>query len=92
MQVNIPIKICEHLSSISSYNHNYYKLPFDIDGYDVILTICDEYNDSYMYFLGKEKDGQFKNNVDNYFSCIHGFEVCKDYIILDTKYKNKWLT
>lgn len=41
MEINIPKDNCIHLTDMSCYNHNYYRLPFAINGCDVLYESYD---------------------------------------------------
>jgi hypothetical protein len=44
MKTNLLIELSEmrHLSDRSSYNHNYYELPFTIDGSKIVIAKSDD--------------------------------------------------
>lgn len=91
--ITIPISDCKHIKEISKYNYNYYKLPYEIEGNDVILEICEEDYDSYTYILGKSSEGDFGKNYNHlFYSCYYGFDKCNDFIILDEELRNVILT
>lgn len=91
--IKIAKSVCTHLKEISFYNHNYYLLPFSIDGCDVVYEICDEYYDDYEYVLGTQEEGAFKNDGKHiFYSCGYGFDKCDDFIILEEEYKNVYAT
>lgn len=43
MELKIMVKDLEHITEISCYNHNYYKLPISINGCDILLGESDDY-------------------------------------------------
>lgn len=87
--IEIALSVCTHLKNISTYNHNYYLLPFEIDGCDVVYVICDEFFDDYEYILGRYEEGAFeKDGKHTYYECGFGFDKCSEYIVLQEKYKN----
>lgn len=65
---NIEIELVEHIKSISTYNHNYYKIkPFCgdyynfYDAYDNDIIHIESYDDEAIYsvYFGKFIDGKF---------------------------------
>jgi len=83
-KLNVKRSICEHLKE-SSYNHNYYKLPFDIDGLDTILEIGDD-DMTGEYFLGK---GIFKKDEGINFGYDYDSALFQDTMHLDTDDKER---
>lgn len=86
MTIEIPIRKCEHIIEYSSYNKNYYKLPYKVLYYDCVLEICNEEYDSYLYVFGYLKNLPFKQYDENTFfvHSMYGFNVCHDFITFDT--------
>lgn len=50
---------CKHLKEISYYNHNFYKLPFELDECNIVEEVYDESWDSYIYVFGRMVNGKF---------------------------------
>jgi len=72
---------------MSVYNYNFYKLPIELDGCSVLLSICDEDYDSYEYKLGNLIDGKFVMKEGYWFaSDAHGDEGLENFLI-DTELK-----
>lgn len=57
MKLILDVNKLERIAEHSYYNHNYYKLPFGIEmsdrTYDIIYELCDEFSNSYDYYLGE---------------------------------------
>lgn len=88
-KIVISLSTCVHLEDISRYNHNYYQIPVEVDGCNVVLEVCDEEYNSYDYYLGSLEEGAFPDNYDRpFYGCEYGFDMCRENIILDDKYKN----
>ena len=86
MKINIKKSKCKRLD-ISSYNNNYYQLPFIIDGCDVIY-------DKYSVSFDGQSLGYINLETNKFVSIywLHQDEV-DDHIIIDTetmKTKNLW--
>jgi hypothetical protein len=61
MKIRFDQKTLEHISELSFYNHNYYKLPYSIDGCEVVYIewIDDSFEGDYT--LGNfNSDGDFE--------------------------------
>lgn len=91
MEIKIPISECKHIKEYSSYNKNYYKLPYKILYYDCVLEICNEEYDSYLYIFSNVKDLPFKQyDKDTFFvHSMYGFDILHKNIIFDTNDINK---
>ena len=58
MKIIFKTEELEHLSDMSCYNNNYYKLPIIVQDCTKILEKCDEYMDENAYYLIPE-DGNY---------------------------------
>lgn len=62
---NIEIELVERIDSISSYNHNYYKIKscvgdyYDFYGNDVIYILSEDDTSESSLFIGKIVDEKF---------------------------------
>lgn len=51
MKLMFKLSELSHLTEKSCYNNNYYMLPFDIDGTNIVYEHCDEEYDVNTYYL-----------------------------------------
>jgi hypothetical protein len=63
MEIKFDREKLEHIEAISFYNHNYYKLPYSIEGNSVVYQEYDEGSNSYEYYLGNVEDGKFMKQL-----------------------------
>lgn len=91
MNITISLKECFHLKERSNYNHNYYKLPYEVSGYNCILEICEEEYDSYLYVLGDIKNVPFNQYDINtvFVYSPYGSDICLENISFDIDDYNK---
>lgn len=88
----IPRSDCKHLKDISTYNHNYYLLPYEIEGNNVVYEICHEDYEYFEYFFGKSSEGAFDSDISRLFYSVDATDECFDFIILDEEWRNKSFT
>lgn len=89
MIIKIKKSDCEHLKDTSFYNNNYYKLPFEVDGCNMLFehfdggeTFC---GNSIGYWI--EKHGQF---IDRFYL---NAEFDDEYFVFDSEsfsVENRW--
>ena len=72
MLISIEKSKCKHLKDISYYNHNYYELPFQVEGYNVIEEVYDESWDTMIYTFGEIKLKKFIGYVQRDSECSSG--------------------
>ena len=60
---------CDWIKELSSYDHNVYKLPISIDGYDYLRDDFDEYSNCSDYRLGNIVGGKFVAEQAYYEGC-----------------------
>lgn len=93
MIIKINENDCEHLEKISCYNNNYYRVPFEINGCNVIYVRWCGSEDSCMYFLGRYEDGEFgEERASEFYSVDDMTEAYEGIIVLDSDCRNVWLT
>ena len=62
-------------------------------GCNVIYEICDENYDSYDYVLGKDTEGEFKDDENHErFPSSYGFEYLEDKIVIEIDRKGEYNT
>ena len=59
MLVQISIANCEHIKEHSYYNNNYYRLPFMVNGYNVLYQEYDSHEEFCGNAIGDFVDGKF---------------------------------
>lgn len=87
MLIQILIANCEHIKLESWYNNNYYRLPFMVNGYNVLYEEYDGGEEFCGNSIGDFVDGKF---IAAFF--LHR-EDNSDYFLIDSETidtKNKW--
>ena len=72
MLISIEKSKCKHLKDISYYNHNYYELPFQVEGYNVVEEVYDESWDTMIYTFGEVKSKKFMGYIQKDSECSSG--------------------
>lgn len=60
MNITILKNQCFHLVAQSYYNHNYYQLPFEINGCNILLSSYDGGENFNGYSVGVMKDNKYE--------------------------------
>jgi hypothetical protein len=63
MNVQFETNNLERIEALSFYDHNYYNLPYSIEGNKVVYEEYDEGSNSYEYHLGNIEEGKFIRNL-----------------------------
>lgn len=84
---------CEYIKKLSCYNNNCYKLPFEINGNNIVEVHCDEDYDSYDYKFGKLSDEKFIEDENCFCPSEYNFDRGgNDYIFIDSELIGTYLT
>ena len=78
MELKILVEDLKRIVEISKYNHNYYKLPLNINGCNVLYGKSDD-DVTTLWALGKLVDEEFQHNCWLGESCVLD---CPEYIDL----------
>ena len=52
MLISVEKSKCKHLKDLSYYNHNFYELPFQVEGHNIVEEVYDESWDTMVYTFG----------------------------------------
>ena len=72
MLISVEKSKCKHLKDISYYNHNFYELPFHVEGYNFVEEIYDESWDTVIYVFGEYRNNKFTGFVQADSDCSMG--------------------
>lgn len=75
LKLYLDIDKLEHLRDLSSYNHNYYVLPYSIGECNYIYNECEEDLDNDYWHLGNIVGGRFVTVLSFYSYCEGNYAV-----------------